>query len=735
MANAEGAGVAAESAVSAVQQNSVVESSEESDAPEIIPIMGVNGLESHILNQSFEVGSEAAIAGPILPSSLAATGEQDVFITLEDVQWICAGYDPNMAAVYQFAVVLPTGYTLGPQAMLPIISVEVSAMEADEAPDSAASAPLESGLNTVNASQPGDSFVIGNLVYRLLPERGTVAIDGFDNVPSGDQKVLDVLAEVEYEGISYQVKEITRYAFSQSQYLERVDLSKAENLVVIGDFAFYSCDFQGEVDFTNSVNLKMIGNTAFAYCRLMTGTIDLSNTKITTIEINTFTQCQGITQAIFPVSLARLNNYAFFKCIQLVTLQFNSDVCPYMSSTLNPTFEKIADTGVALYPQGVTGYSVEALGLPNGWQMIPQGGEETPTLNFSKVERAGVGHVSIQFMVSFSGEYAYTLVDKDAPEPPVASSTPKAVTAGLNTLALSELSSEACDIYFWVYDSMGNLLFEAYKVAIPTFHESITAENLVYRITGERQEFTAVVVGWYGSSPGNISVPATISDGVSTYRVTEIGANAFYNAAITGADLSQAEHLTVIGDGAFSLCYVLKSVSLPDGVTSIGDDAFYHCLSLAKIPLPKNLVSIGMDAFSSCHAFTGALDLSGCDQLITIGDGTFSNCLYIDRAILPEGPVTVGARAFSSCISLATVNFPASLLMLGDYAFRNCRLTGTIDMSACTGLTVIGNYAFSECAEAVSVHFPPFLTDIGNGALNLSGQIPPPAAKSQKPYT
>ena len=38
------------------------------------------------------------------------------------------------------------------------------------------------------------------------------------------------------------------------------------------------------------------------------------------------------------------------------------------------------------------------------------------------------------------------------------------------------------------------------------------------------------------------------------------------------------EGVRVIGDGAFSNCDSLKSITIPNGVTSIGDCAFYNCI-------------------------------------------------------------------------------------------------------------------------------------------------------------
>lgn len=51
-----------------------------------------------------------------------------------------------------------------------------------------------------------------------------------------------------------------------------------------------------------------------------------------------------------------------------------------------------------------------------------------------------------------------------------------------------------------------------------------------------------------------------------------------------------------IGNGAFSHCYSLDSVTIPSSVTNIGQNAFSSCY-LTKVTLPPNVMSIGAYAF------------------------------------------------------------------------------------------------------------------------------------------
>lgn len=61
---------------------------------------------------------------------------------------------------------------------------------------------------------------------------------------------------------------------------------------------------------------------------------------------------------------------------------------------------------------------------------------------------------------------------------------------------------------------------------------------------------------------------------------------------------------------AFSNCYSLTRINIPDGVTSIGGYAFYGCYSLTQVNIPDSVTSIGNSAFSNCYSLCDILNES-----------------------------------------------------------------------------------------------------------------------------
>ena len=181
-----------------------------------------------------------------------------------------------------------------------------------------------------------------------------------------------------------------------------------------------------------------------------------------------------------------------------------------------------------------------------------------------------------------------------------------------------------------------------------------------------------VEVGRNRDASGAITIPVTITDGENTYTVTSIGNSAFsecYN--LTSVDIPDS--VTSIGIGAFLMCRSLTSVDIPDSVTSIGNYAFWNCSGLTSVDIPDGVTSIGDGAFFRCSGLT-SVTIPG--SVTSIGDGAFEDCSYLTK-ITFEGTVPEywGYSPFYNCDAMQTVYLSDDLTEEEQTAWENALKT------------------------------------------------------------
>ena len=185
------------------------------------------------------------------------------------------------------------------------------------------------------------------------------------------------------------------------------------------------------------------------------------------------------------------------------------------------------------------------------------------------------------------------------------------------------------------------------------------------------------------------------------------------------------EGVMFIGDGAFSRCSSLQSVSLPDGLELIGSRAFESCSALESVSIPKAVSAIGDRAFFQCSALE-FVAVGGAST--TVGEQAFYGCASLGNVVVQrESP----ARDYCKESGL-TYSYPDSNDWLGvpqanrvdnkmvlqddDQLFE--------ELSASYGLLD----GFHEQISAIATEFSDALgvddlTDLRNRAMDLQRQI------------
>ena len=196
---------------------------------------------------------------------------------------------------------------------------------------------------------------------------------------------------------------------------------------------------------------------------------------------------------------------------------------------------------------------------------------------------------------------------------------------------------------------------------------------------------------------GDIVIPASIS--------------------VDGVDYS----VTLIGNSAFSYCYDLKSIEIPNSVTAIGDDAFCDCDGLTSIEIPNSVTEIGGAVFYNCSGLTSIVVEEGisyydsrenCNAIIETSSNTLiAGC---QNTVIPTSVTSIGYGAFLDCPNLTSIDIPTSVTSIGESAFASCSNLTSIEIP--NSVTEIGEWAFFVCSGLTSIEIPNSVTYIGEYA-------------------
>ena len=156
---------------------------------------------------------------------------------------------------------------------------------------------------------------------------------------------------------------------------------------------------------------------------------------------------------------------------------------------------------------------------------------------------------------------------------------------------------------------------------------------------------------------GHLSIPATVSNGTSTYSVTEIAGSAFAH------------------------CSELTHVSIAEGITTIGSRAFLACSALDTIELPSTLNVISNMAFNGTGYVSKQSNWVDNNKMLYIGD-------YLiqvrndsqDTATVREGTIGIAGMAVYNCVHLSGISLPSTLTFIGSLAFSDCEVLHTVHL-------------------------------------------------------
>lgn len=216
-----------------------------------------------------------------------------------------------------------------------------------------------------------------------------------------------------------------------------------------------------------------------------------------------------------------------------------------------------------------------------------------------------------------------------------------------------------------------------------------TAENKATRITAIRREplLRILPVRPGEGKAGGVMLAGCRDSGI-------LAADLAGHFGTESAEDYRDGEITVIDDCAFTNCFGLQRVTVPDGLRRIGESAFRNCTALSAIDLSHTeKLKVGKSAFRGCTSLA-AIDLSKADE---IGDNAFEGCTKLQIGYLSG---RIGSNAFADT-KLSEVRYIESEPALRDRAFRGLKSLRRFDICG-SFESDLGAEVFEGCESLVS---------------------------------
>lgn len=198
-----------------------------------------------------------------------------------------------------------------------------------------------------------------------------------------------------------------------------------------------------------------------------------------------------------------------------------------------------------------------------------------------------------------------------------------------------------------------------------------TVSGIKYTVISATAPFTVKVVGHTVASGNAITIPETVTNASTTYTVTAIGNNAFYESTITSVSLPSS--LITIEQNAFEDTSSLTTVTfaLPSSLTTIELSAFSGT-GITSITIPNSVTTFGSRVFNGCYSLTS---VTLPNMITSIPEGMFWNC-PLTSITIPSTVTSVGPNAFNGCTALTSVTCLATtVLAINPNAFQGVNTT------------------------------------------------------------
>lgn len=503
------------------------------------------------------------------------------------------------------------------------------------------------------------------------------------------------------------VEEMGMSVFYACYSLEEVHLPS--QITTIPDYTFYSNQKLKTVTFSPS--LEKVGISAFEYCKSLEEIVVPSGCE--ELAYRAFYQCEGLKRLVIPSSITTIGNEALFKCTGKLEIGMNIPDRSTKDMFSVTYFDEVVLTeGVTVVGQRAFYQctSLKKVTFPSTLQYI-----QDYAFSASGIEGDLVipGNMNLQVgaFANCSSLTSITLEEGFVDIPAKCFQ----FCSGVQTISLPKSLEVIEDQAFYRATGVATLRSDVEITYVPG-------------------DYYAEYGGFYGSY---------ISSVVFGTQVTRINNLMFFGCEkLTTVDIP--DNIEVIGEKAFMNCPLLSDLSLPFSLKTIGREAFRNCWMLGDVTIPENVVNLGIYAFNEAgrdkEGNTITINCNIPDRVpenigpmgttlyaslgfdrIVFGEGVTSigdYALHGSRAtelVLPESLETIGAYALGWLSGLVSLVIPDGVSEIPEWLCEHCEALSSVQLPA--SLKSIGDYAFSYCPLA-SLTLPEGLESIGNGSFS-----------------
>ena len=223
--------------------------------------------------------------------------------------------------------------------------------------------------------------------------------------------------------------------------------------------------------------------------------------------------------------------------------------------------------------------------------------------------------------------------------------------------------------------------------------QCFNVDGINYNITNSTEKTVSVEEKYSGKYTGDIVIPESVTYNGTTYNVTSVGVNAFYECTeLTSVKIPNS--VTSIEDYSFYLCTQLVSIEIPQNVVSIGRYAFGGCARLENVTIPNSVTNIGEGAFYWDYSLVSIRSFIQAENLFAVHENTFYLVNESCKLYVPHDAInTYKATEGWGCIpNIEELKYKVTYLVDNEvYAINYVAYRGKIPVDIKEGYTFVSD--------------------------------------------